>query len=116
LALAICGHAALCAQDYQPNAAAGDVPNPWNPNVNAYQFMDILRLIIFYNDDFGINAGDLVDAMRQKVRNWLVEDFEGRQTRCTRIYSTFHLRPKYTPRNGAFEGRRGGIKGEAGEE
>jgi hypothetical protein len=75
LALAICGDAALplTAQDYQPNAAVGDMPNSWNSNVDAYQLVDILRLVIFYNDDFGIDAGDLVDVMRQKVRAWLVE-------------------------------------------
>ena len=46
MALAVCGYAALppAAQDYQPNAAVGDVPNPWNPNVDAYQLMDVLRL------------------------------------------------------------------------
>ena len=68
-------HAALpaAAQDYQPNAAVGDKPNPWNSSVDAYQLVDILWLVIFYNDDFGIDAGDLVDLMRQKVRAWLVE-------------------------------------------
>jgi hypothetical protein len=49
-------------------------PNPWNPNVDAYQLVDILQLVIFYNDDLGINAGDLVYVMRQKVRVWLVEE------------------------------------------
>jgi hypothetical protein len=63
----------LAAQDFQPNAAVGDVPNPWNPQIDAYQHLDILRLVIFYNDDFGIVAGDPVHVRRQQVRTWLVE-------------------------------------------
>jgi hypothetical protein len=75
LALAICGQAALpvAAQNFQPNAAAGEVPNPWNPDIDAYQLLDILKLVIFYNDDFGIIAGDPVARRRYKVRNWLLE-------------------------------------------
>jgi hypothetical protein len=75
LALAICGHAALpaAAQNFQPNAAVGDVPNPWNPNIDAYQHLDILQLIIFYNDDFGIIAGDPITTRRSKVRTWLID-------------------------------------------
>lgn len=75
LALTICGQAALpaAAQNFQPNAAVGDIPNPWNPNIDAYQHLDILQLVIFYNDDFGIIAGDPVATRRYKVRTWLVE-------------------------------------------
>lgn len=75
LALAICGHAALpaAAQNYQPNAAVGDVPNPWNPNLDTYQHLDILQLVIFYNDDFSIIAGDPIATRIYKVRTWLVE-------------------------------------------
>ncbi|KAF8495121.1 hypothetical protein F5888DRAFT_1804983 [Russula emetica] len=57
LALAICGDsdAALPAavQDYQPNAAVGDVPGQWDPNIEGYELVDILRLVIFYNEDIG---------------------------------------------------------------
>jgi hypothetical protein len=76
LALAICGHAALptAAQNFQPNAAVGDVPNPWDPYIGT-QLLDILQLVIFYNNDFGIVAGDPVSLMTSKVRTWLlVED------------------------------------------
>jgi hypothetical protein len=75
LALAICGHAVLpvAAQIFQPNAAIGDVPNPWNAQIDAYQHMDILQLVIFYNHGFGIVAGDPIPVRRHKVRTWLVE-------------------------------------------
>jgi hypothetical protein len=63
----------LAAQNYHPNGAIGDVPNPWNANINAYQLVDILRLVIFYNDNLGINVQDLISDRRQKVREWLAE-------------------------------------------
>jgi hypothetical protein len=72
LALAICGQVAL--PDCHPNAAIGDVPAPWNSNIEAYQLEDVFRLVIFYNDDFGINAGDHVSVRRRKVLAWLVEE------------------------------------------
>jgi hypothetical protein len=60
LALAICGKAALpvTLQHYQPNAAVGATPHPWAPEMDRYHLRDILRLVIFYNNDFGINPGD----------------------------------------------------------
>lgn len=77
LALAICGPscAALPAavQDFQPNAAIGDVPKPWNPLIEGYEDLDILKLVIFYNDSFGIVAGDSISDRRFKVRYWLSE-------------------------------------------
>jgi hypothetical protein len=75
LALAICGDAALpaAAQSFQPNAAVGDVPNPWNPEYLSYELLDILKLVIFYNDDFGIVVGDPLSDGMVKVRNWLLE-------------------------------------------
>jgi len=71
LALTICGHAALPPALKITNQMWLSVtcPNPWNPNVDAYQLVDILQLVIFYNDDLGINAGDLVYVMRQKKRS-----------------------------------------------
>jgi hypothetical protein len=78
LALAICGRAALpaAAQNFEPNAAVGDVPNPWNPDLCSYQHLDILKLVIFYNDDFGIVAGDLLSVRIFKVRLWLLEKLD----------------------------------------
>ncbi|KAF8495119.1 hypothetical protein F5888DRAFT_1804981 [Russula emetica] len=59
LALAICGHAALpaAAQMYQPNAAVGD-------------------LVIFYNDDLKIDAGDILEIRKHKVRTWMTHEQE----------------------------------------
>lgn len=75
MALAICGQGVLptAAQNYQPNAAVGDVPNPWDRMIDGYQPLDILHLVIFYNDDFGINAGDPDNVMRFKLHAWLLE-------------------------------------------
>jgi hypothetical protein len=75
LALAICGGAALppAARNFQPNAAVGDVPNPWNSFLESYRLLDIFKLVIFYNDDFGIVAGDPLHARIFKVRIWLLE-------------------------------------------
>ena len=70
----MCGHAALPAdaQNYHPGAAIGDLPHSWNPKVEEYELVDILQLIIFYKDDFGINPGDSVDVGRDKILSWLV--------------------------------------------
>jgi hypothetical protein len=57
--------------NYHPNAAIGDVPNEWIPDIDEYSLVDILRLIIFYNDGFGINANDTVNAKKRKVLEWL---------------------------------------------
>ena len=75
MALGICRDTALPvdAQNYHPGASIGDVPNSWNPKVEEYELVDIVLLIIFYKDDFGINPGDSVDAGRDKILSWLVE-------------------------------------------
>lgn len=61
------------ARNFQPNAAVGDVPNPWNEVLESYKLLDILKLVIFYTDDFGIVAGDPLSARIGKVRVWLLE-------------------------------------------
>lgn len=38
----------LKIQNYKPNAAIGDVPNPWDRIIYGYQLLDILQLVIFY--------------------------------------------------------------------
>jgi hypothetical protein len=38
----------------------GTLPPNFNNNYSAYQRGDIVNLIIFYNEDFGIAAGDTV--------------------------------------------------------
>ena len=73
MALVISGHPALPADDqnYHPNAAVGDVLDPWNGDIDTYTLQDILRLVIFYNDDLGIDAGDTAPLRKDKVRAWL---------------------------------------------
>jgi len=76
LALTICDYVALpvAAQAYQLNAAIGDVPNQWIPRLHAYTHLYILRLVIFYNDDLGIEAGDNLDVRKEKVHSWLIDE------------------------------------------
>jgi hypothetical protein len=75
LAHAIYGNPALpaAAQFFEPNAGIGDVPDEFNPNIDEYQDADILRLVIFYNDDFGIALADTVAIRRLKLRTWLLD-------------------------------------------
>ena len=76
LALAIYGHEAALsvdAQNFHPNAAIGDVPQGWDGHIGAYQQIHILRLVIFYNDNFGIVVNDDMPTRREKVKTWLEE-------------------------------------------
>ena len=53
----------------------GDAINPWNANLHEYVDSDLdilLRLIIFYNDDFGIEGDDLSTRL-DKIMGWLLE-------------------------------------------
>ena len=60
-------------QAFQPHGVVGTVFPQFNPNVDAYQHIDILHLVIFYNDDFGILLGDQLPERKRKIRNWLME-------------------------------------------
>lgn len=71
--LAMSAVLAHAIQDYHPNGLVGTVPPQFNPDVDSYQHVDILRLIVFYNDDFGIQAGDQLPERKRKIRNWLME-------------------------------------------
>jgi hypothetical protein len=51
----------------------GDVMHLWNPNIYEYEDDHILRLIIFYNDDFGIKGDQELYARIVKVERWLRE-------------------------------------------
>ena len=77
LAIAICGQAFLPpeAHQYHPQAAIGMVPIPpfWNPRPDTYTLLYILKLVIFYNDDFCIVAGDSLPTRKEKLRVWLTE-------------------------------------------
>ncbi|KAF5379374.1 hypothetical protein D9615_006648 [Tricholomella constricta] len=52
-------------------AAIGTLPPSFNTDTNAYENADILALIIFYNEDFGITNNDPIDIRIQKLRNFL---------------------------------------------
>jgi hypothetical protein len=60
-------------QYFEPNAAIGDVPDPWNENIVSYHQLDVLSLVIFYNDNFGIAPGDAVSVMKTKLIAWLLD-------------------------------------------
>ncbi|KAG2354802.1 hypothetical protein BDR07DRAFT_1428396 [Suillus spraguei] len=52
-------------------AEVGTCPPFWNPVTDGYTTKDIFQLIIFYNDDFGIQPTDNMDARKSKFRRWL---------------------------------------------
>jgi hypothetical protein len=60
-------------QNYQPNGAVGTIPPNFNSNVDNYTNLDILKLIIFYNDDFDIAVDDALHERKVKIRNSFAE-------------------------------------------
>jgi hypothetical protein len=60
-------------QAYQPQAAINTIPPNWNHHVIGLRTNDIYRLMIFYNVDFDIVAGDSLTEKREKVLLWLTE-------------------------------------------
>jgi hypothetical protein len=53
-------------QNYQPQAPVGACPSPWNAEIDALLDNDILRLAVFYNDDFGVVVADPIVARKYK--------------------------------------------------
>lgn len=51
----------------------GDIPPNFNPNPSSYNHAEIYRLIIFYNDDFGIVQADTLLARVESFRRFLAE-------------------------------------------
>jgi len=49
----------------------GDIPPNFNHNITSYNHNEILRLIIFYNNDFGILQGDTVPSRIDRFRRFL---------------------------------------------
>lgn len=47
------------------------MPFQWYSNTGSYTHTQISKLVVFYNDDFGIDRADLIDARKNKFRNWL---------------------------------------------
>jgi len=40
--------------------------------IEGYEHLEIIQLVIFYNDNFGIDEGDPIDIRRSKFRVWLM--------------------------------------------
>lgn len=53
--------------------AIGDTPPNFLGDIANYEHINILILIMFYNDDFGIVNGDNLGARQNKVRSFLKE-------------------------------------------
>jgi hypothetical protein len=51
----------------------GSMPPNFDPDVPNYRHIDILNMVIFYNDDFGILPGDSVGSRIESFRRFLVE-------------------------------------------
>jgi len=39
------------------------------PDVDSYEDIDVLQLVVFYNDGFGIQVGDQLSERKQKNKN-----------------------------------------------
>jgi len=59
--------------DINPPADVGTAPANLNPYAATGD--DILRLISFYNDTFGVIGADNLAARREKLAHWLTESF-----------------------------------------
>jgi hypothetical protein len=53
--------------------AVGTTPPNFNADFTTYRHDDILHLIIFYNDDFGIVQADTLPSRVESFRRFLVE-------------------------------------------
>ena len=51
--------------------AIGAFPPPLDPNIRNYQHLDILKMILFYNEDFGIVAGQGLIDRQITFEDWL---------------------------------------------
>jgi hypothetical protein len=60
-------------QEYRPHGPVGGVPPTFNSDFENYQDIDILRLVVFYNNNFGIDAQDPLPERKRKLTRWLVE-------------------------------------------
>ena len=56
-----------------PVPAIGAKPQPFNANLPNYRHIDILNMVIFYNNDFGIVAADSVGDRVEKFGFFLTE-------------------------------------------
>jgi len=56
----------------QPQAVGTTPPN-FNPDLPNYRHIDILNMVIFYNDNFGVVGGDSLGTRIDKFRAFLAE-------------------------------------------
>jgi hypothetical protein len=54
-------------------AEIGSTPPNFNPKVEHYQHIDILEMVVFYNESFGITAGDTLSNRIMKFKRFLTE-------------------------------------------
>ena len=54
-----------------PPVTLRQAPPFYNSDIDTYQHGDILRLIEFYNDSFGIVLADMLATRKQKVHTWM---------------------------------------------
>lgn len=55
-----------------PPAAVGQAPPFYDANIDAYQHGNILLLIDFYNDNFGVVVGDSLVQRKLKLCTWMM--------------------------------------------
>ena len=68
-------HAGLNAMASVIGAAAvvGSTPPNFNPLLESYHHLDILRMVVFYNEDFGIQPQDSLFTRNGKFCQFLTE-------------------------------------------
>jgi hypothetical protein len=59
---------------YQPNQMydIGTTPPNFFDDIGNYQDIDLINLIVFYNDDFGITNADELSDRKNKLRAFLL--------------------------------------------
>jgi hypothetical protein len=74
VALAINQAGVQVAHGFQPHGHLGTVFLDFNDNIDNYQHADILRFVVFYNENFGIIHADPLPDRKHKLRRWFTED------------------------------------------
>ena len=54
-------------------AKIGDVPPDFDPYVASYSLKDILEMMVFYNESFGIDAQDVLKVQVSKFCRFFVK-------------------------------------------
>jgi len=51
----------------------GSTPANFNPKIDGYRHLDILRMMVFYNETFGIGVQDDLPTRAEKFRMFLTQ-------------------------------------------